>query len=214
MTRAANGHQRHQAALVSASVAGIAAAGLLASRRRGGHQSEEDEPRHAKATTTIGLPTDEVYGFWRDFENLPTFMDHLASVKTIDNRRSHWVAHGPAGTTVAWDAEIVEEVVGELIAWHSVEGADVHNAGSVRFSPAPKGQGTEVIVELDYVAPGGAIGSAVAKVFGEEPSQQLKDDLRRFKQVLETGEVVRSEGTPGGIRTLGQVRQHRAQPTG
>lgn len=166
----------------------------------------------AKATTTIGLSTEEVYSFWRDFENLPTFMDHLESVKTTDDGKSHWVAHGPAGTTVAWDAEMVEDIVGELIAWRSVEGADVDNAGSVRFSPAPKGQGTEVIVELDYAVPGGAIGSAVAKVLGEEPTQQLRDDLRRFKQVLETGEVVRSDGTPGGIRALGQVRQRHAQP--
>ncbi|HEV2070921.1 MAG TPA: SRPBCC family protein [Acidimicrobiales bacterium] len=209
MKRTASGLNRHRGALASASVAAMAALGVLVAARR-----KRGSPLAASATTTIARPADEVYRSWRNFESLPDFMDHLKSVKDIDGRRSHWVAHGPAGTTVEWEAEVVEDVVGEVIAWRSVEGADVDNAGSVRFSPAPRGQGTEVTVELDYAVPGGVLGSSMAKLLGEEPSQQLKDDLRRFKQVLEAGEVVRSDGTPEGIRTLGQLRQRHAQPTG
>lgn len=214
MKRLANGLNRHPVALASASVAGVAAVGAVvtARKKRTDRRDEGTSPPGAKTTTTIARAAEEVYRSWRNFENLPDFMDHLESVKDIDGRISHWVAHGPAGTTVAWKAEIVEDVVGEVIAWRSVAGADVDNAGSVRFSPAPKGQGTEVTVELDYAVPGGGLGSSLAKLLGEEPSQQLRDDLRRFKQVLETGEVVRSDGTPEGIRTLGQLRQRPAQP--
>ena len=215
MKRSASGLKRHRGALASASVAGVAALGVVFTARKKGavRRGRRASPVRAKATTTIARPAEEVYRSWRSLESLPDFMDHLESVSDIDGRTSHWVAHGPAGTTVEWDAEIVEDVVGEVIAWRSVEGADVDNAGSLRFSPAPKGQGTEVTVELDYAAPGGALGSSMAKLLGEEPSQQLRDDLRRFKQVVETGEVVRSDGTAEGIRTLGQLRQRHAQPS-
>ena len=215
----AEGNRRGRVAVAGASVLGVTVVDVIASVRAGrptrthGELTEE-EAMHARATTTINLEVDRAYRYWRDLENLPVFMDHLQSVKTTDGRRSHWIAHGPAGTTVEWDAEIVEDVPGELISWRSLEGADVTNTGSVHFVPAPKGRGTEVTVEMDYETPGGKIGSAVAKLLGEEPSQQVKDDLRRFKQVLETGEVVRSDGTPGGIRALGQARQRRAQPVG
>lgn len=215
MKRSANALNRHRGALASASVAGVAALGVVgtARKRAADRRHKETSSLRAKAITTIARPAEEVYRAWRNLESLPDFMDHLESVNDIDGRTSHWVAHGPAGTTVEWDAQIVEDVVGEVIAWRSVEGADVENAGSVRFSPAPKGQGTEVTVELDYAVPGGVLGSSMAKLLGEEPSQQLRDDLRRFKQVVETGEVVRSDGTPEGIRTLGQLRQRLAQPS-
>lgn len=215
MKRTASGHNRHRGVLVSASVAAMATLGVLVAARRKGSErpGKGGSTLGAKATTTIARPAAEVYRSWRNLESLPDFMDHLESVKDINGRTSHWVAHGPAGTTVEWDAEIIEDIVGEVIAWRSVEGADVDNAGSVRFSPAPKGQGTEVTVELDYAVPGGVLGSSMAKLLGEEPSQQLRDDLRRFKQVVETGEVVRSDGTPEGIRTLGQLRQRLAQPS-
>ncbi|HEX8177409.1 MAG TPA: SRPBCC family protein [Pyrinomonadaceae bacterium] len=128
---------------------------------------------------------EELYGFWRNFENLPRFMDHLESV-TASGNRSHWVAKAPAGTSVEWDAEVYNEKQGELIAWRSLEGSQVDNAGSVHFTAAPGGGGTEVRVVLKYDPPGGAIGAAVAKLFGEEPSQQIREDLRRFKQLMET----------------------------
>ena len=99
-----------------------------------------------------------------------------------------------------------------MIAWRSVEGATVNNSGIVGFAEAPAGQGTEVIVDIEYSPPGGAVGAVVAKLFGEEPEQQVRDDLRRFKQVLETGEVVVSTGTPDGTRTQRQFKQAPAQP--
>ena len=145
-------------------------------------------------SVTINLPADVVYGFWRDLENLPRFMIHLEMVETT-GARSHWVARAPAGKTVEWDAEIIEDIPGEKISWRSVEGSQIPNAGSVRFTPAPGGRGTEVRVELRYDPPGGALGATVAKIFGEDPRQQVQDDLRRFKQLKETGEITRSEAS-------------------
>jgi uncharacterized membrane protein len=126
----------------------------------------------------------------------------------IDDRRSHWKARGPAGKTVEWDAEIIDDRPNERIAWRSLEGADVENSGVVRFVKAPGGRGTEVHVEIRYSPPGGVLGAWLAKLFGEEPGQQVEDDLRALKQIMETGEVVRSEGTLGGRRAL----QRPAQP--
>ncbi|MBD0370859.1 MAG: DUF2892 domain-containing protein [Pyrinomonadaceae bacterium] len=133
----------------------------------------------------------ELYSYWRSLENLPRFMNHLEAVTTSGNR-SHWVAKAPAGTTVEWDAEIYNEKPGELIAWRSLEGSQVDNAGSVHFNAAPGGGGTEVRVVLKYDPPAGVVGATVAKIFGEEPSQQIRDDLRRFKQLMETGASGRS----------------------
>ncbi|WP_298455904.1 SRPBCC family protein [uncultured Cellulomonas sp.] len=164
------------------------------------------------ATTTVTRPVEDVYAFWRDLERLATFMAHLDDVRTTGPRTSHWKASAPFDTTVEWDAEIVDEVTAERIAWRSVEGADIDNAGEVIFAPAPGGRGTEVRVTLRYDAPAGPLGKAVAKYFGEEPSQQLDDDLRRFKQVMETGEVVRSDGAPWGKRARKEFPQRPAQP--
>ncbi|MEU7481965.1 SRPBCC family protein [Lentzea sp. NPDC042327] len=164
------------------------------------------------ATTTVRKPVAEVFAFWRDLQNLPTFMGHLEEVRTTGARTSHWVADAPFGTNVEWDAEITDEVPAEKIAWRSTGDADVPNAGTVRFVAAPDGESTEVHVGLVYEIPGGAIGKAVARYFGEEPHQQLDDDLRRFKQVLETGEVVRSDGAPWGKRAREEFPQRPAQP--
>lgn len=147
---------------------------------------------------TINRSPEELYRFWRNFENLPRFMNHLESVKTIEGNRSHWVAKAPAGSTVEWDAEIYNEKENELIAWRSLEGADVDNAGSVRFEPATGGRGTVVRVTLKYDPPAGPLGALVAKLFGEEPSQQIEEDLRRFKQVMEAGEAATTEGQSSG----------------
>ncbi len=141
-------------------------------------------------SVTINRPVLEVYRFWRNFENLPRFMDHLESVTVIDDARSHWVAKGPAGTKVEWDAIIHNEVEDELIAWRSLPGAEVNNAGSVHFTPTPDGTGTDVRVVLSYEPPAGIVGVAVAKLLGEEPSKQVADDLRRFKQVMDSGDVM------------------------
>jgi uncharacterized membrane protein len=136
----------------------------------------------------VNRPVEEVYRFWRNFENLPRFMDHLESVTVLDETRSHWVAKAPAGTRVEWDASIHNEIENELIAWRSLEGADINHAGSVHFTSAGQGE-TEVRVVLSYEPPAGKVGAALAKLLGEEPSQQVEEDLRRFKQVMEATEV-------------------------
>jgi uncharacterized membrane protein len=196
-----------RATVTLAALLGITALDLVAAARRSAQLagSKEQGPnaqrrRHmeAKSAITVNAGPDRVYEAWHDFERLPTFMHHLESVTMTGAGRSHWVAKGPAGTTAEWDAETVEDAPGRRIAWRSTDGSSVENAGSVRFEPAPGDQGTEVHVELTYSPPGGALASVFAKLFGEEPNQQIKDDLRRFKQLIETGEIVRSESTPQG----------------
>jgi uncharacterized membrane protein len=165
------------------------------------------------ASTTVNKPPAEVYRYWRDLEHLPTFMAHVRSVRTLDGgTRSHWVAEAPGRRTVEWDAEIVEDRPDRLIRWRSEPGADIANTGAVEFTPAPGGRGTEVRVRLAYAQPGGRAGKAVAKVLGEAPDQQVRDDLSRFKQVIETGQVVRSEGSPEGPFARRLLTQHSAAP--
>lgn len=205
--------RRRRVSLAAAAVASVGMLDLIASLRL--HRLPETPGRDAMRVTTgitINRSPEEVYRYWRDFQNLPRFMFHLQSVQATADGRSHWVARGPAGTTIEWDAEIVQETPNEMIAWRSLPGADVANSGVVRFASAPGGRGTEVAVELEYATRAGAVGDAVARVFGEHPEQQAKDDLRRFKQVLETGEVVRSDGSPDGTRTQRQLQQNPAQP--
>ncbi len=146
-------------------------------------------------SVTVRKPIAEVYAFWRDFENFPRFMRHVESVNKIDERRSQWTAKGPAGTSVEWEAEITEERENELIAWRSVEGSDVHNAGRVTFRKAAGNRGTELHLVLEYDPPFGKLGSKIAMLFREEPGQQAQDDLRHFKQVMEIGEIVLSDAT-------------------
>jgi uncharacterized membrane protein len=153
---------------------------------------------------TINRPVLEVYRFWRNFENLPRFMDHLESVTVIDETRSHWVAKGPVGTRVEWDAVIHNELDDELIAWRSLPGSEVNNAGSVHFTPTADATGTDVRVVLSYEPPAGKVGAAVARFLGEEPSKQVADDLRRFKQVMDSGDVAASSKSRAG----------RVQPAG
>lgn len=142
----------------------------------------------------IKRPRDELFHFWRQLDNLPRFMDNLESVTVLDERRSHWVAKGPVGTRVEWDAEIHNEIEDEIIAWRSLPGSEVDQAGSVHFTPAHNG-GTDVRVVMRYAAPAGKLGDAVAHLLGDDPEQQVADDLRRFKQVTEAGEPASS--TPG-----------------
>lgn len=136
---------------------------------------------------TIDRPRSELYRFWRQLDNLPRFMDHLESVEVLDNRRSRWIARGPAGTSVQWDAEVINEVPNDVIGWASLPGSQVSTAGSVTFRDAPGGRGTEVRVRLQYDPPAGKAGAAVAWLLGEEPSQQIREDLRRLKHILGAG---------------------------
>ncbi|NEQ29046.1 MAG: cyclase, partial [Microcoleus sp. SIO2G3] len=154
----------------------------------------------SKAVTISNKSPEELYNFWHDFENLPTFMKHLQSVTVIDQTRSHWVANAPLGQSVEWDADIIGDIPNQFIAWASAENADVENSGFVKFVPAPGDRGTEVHVTLEYRVPGGAVTATLAKLTGEEPEQQLTDDLHRFKQLLEAGEIATTEGQPSGRR--------------
>lgn len=140
--------------------------------------------RVRKAITVASSP-EEAYSFWRNFENLPRFMTHLESVQVMDDRRSYWKARAPLGATVEWAAEITEDLPNRLIAWRSLEGADVANSGQVTFIPVPGGRAVEVRVDLTYDPPGGLVGATIARLFGEEPSRQVSEDLRRLKLVLE-----------------------------
>lgn len=154
------------------------------------NDAEHDEGIRVQQNITINCALDTVYEFWRDFENLPRFMRHLESVEVIDGTHSHWTAKGPAGSSVSWEASITEDVPNDRIGWESGDDADVPNSGVVRFVQAPGDSGTEVHVDLRYEPPAGQLGVLVAKLFGEEPDMQIAEDLRRLKQVLETGEVL------------------------
>ena len=149
-------------------------------------------------SVTISRPISELYRFWRNFENLPKFMEHLEWVAMREEGISHWVARGPAGTRVEWDARIINEVQDKVIGWQSLTGSTISTAGSVNFDQDP--HGTRVTVHLQYNPPGGKLGAAVAKMFGEEPNQTIREDLRRFKQLMEAGEIPTTKGQPSGRR--------------
>jgi uncharacterized membrane protein len=160
---------------------------------------------------TIDKPVEEVYAFWRNLENLPKFMQHVHSVTALDNKRSHWISRAPGGKIVEWDAEINNEQPNELIGWRSIPGSDVDSAGSVHFKPAPGGRGTEVHLELQYIPPGGVFAMALARLMGENPADQIKEDLRRLKQLLETGEIATTEGQPNGKQAILRREPARAR---
>lgn len=183
-------------------VSGINAIDTFAARRssepsqRAALEVDEAEgARTVTAVTTIRRPVEVVYEFFRDLRNFPRFMAHLDSVEPRGPGRSRWRMRGVGGRTFDWEAEIIEERPGQLLAWRSLPGADVDNRGAVRFVAAPGGRGTEVHADIQYAAPAGALGVLVATLLGFEPGQQARGDLRRLKQVLETGEVVHSDAS-------------------
>ena len=151
-------------------------------------------------TVAINRAADDLYEFWSSLERLPQIMPQLASVETVGYRRSHWVANAPARWRTEWYADIINDIPNELIAWRTIEGSDVVSAGSVHFEPGPVGRGTVVRVKLQYDPPGGKLGSALAWTFGAEPSQVIREGLRRFKQLMETGEIATTEGQSRGQR--------------
>jgi len=150
-------------------------------------------------TVTVALPPEKIYAFWRDFRNLARFMEHIERVDVRDDRRSHWVVSAPGGKAVEWDSEITEDEPGRLIAWRSAEGADVNNTGRIEFLDAGP-RGTMVRAEIVYQPPAGGVGKLVAKLFQEEPKIQARRDLRRLKQLLETGEISTTEAGPAAPR--------------
>ncbi|MDZ8137857.1 MAG: SRPBCC family protein [Nostoc sp. DedQUE04] len=160
---------------------------------------------NVEKTLIINKPVEELYRFWRNFDNLPRFIKHLKEVRLYDEKRSHWISKGFLNESVEWDVVITEDRENELIAWTSVEGAAIETSGRVHFKPAPGNRGTEVKTVREFTPPGGAIGAAlakpvadIAKLFGEDPEQQIGDDLRRFKMMMEAGEIATTEEQPRG----------------
>ncbi len=148
-------------------------------------------------SVTVDRPIGEVYRFWRDFQNLPRFMDHLESVRESGNGRSHWVVKGPSGMRIEWDAEMAADRENERIEWRTLTGADVEHLGRVKFRPALDGA-TEVRVELAYDPRSGSTGAALARIFGDNPDRRIREDLRRFKQLIEAGEFATTTGQASG----------------
>jgi uncharacterized membrane protein len=168
------------------------------------HEAAEERGWHEAAlvgrTITVNRPRAEVYAFWRDFRNLALFMENIESVTPGDNQRSHWVIKAPAGKTVEWDSVLTEEEDGRVLAWEAAEGADIKNSGRIEFRDAPPGRGTEVTATIVYDPPGGDVGKLIAKLFQKEPKVQARRDLRRFKQLLETGEISTSQAPDAAPR--------------
>jgi uncharacterized membrane protein len=203
--------RRDRTGLVAAAVVGIAALDLFTSqqytRGEGATAGKQDQAIRIQECITVNRPIEEVYEFWRDFRNLPRFMGRLLSVQPIGEQRWHLVVKGPAGAAVEWDLEIVQDVPNEVIAWRSLGSQQGGSGGSIRFVAAPGGRGTEVHLRmmLDLPVPGGRLAMTIGKLLGKDPAQQVRNDLRRFKQIMETGEVVHSDASiyPG---------MHPAQP--
>jgi uncharacterized membrane protein len=171
-----------------------------------GAEAERGEKAVVGRTVTIGRPRSEIYAFWRDFPNLAGIMENIERIDTIDATRSHWVVKGPVGKKIEWDSVITDDVPDRLIAWQSVEGADVRNSGRVEFLDAAPGRGTKVRATIAYDPPAGTIGQWLAKLFQREPNLQVRRDLRRLKQFLETGEIT-SSASPSGRKNESPTEQ-------
>jgi uncharacterized membrane protein len=185
-------------AIATAAVTGVTALDFRCAQELSQGLRDRDYTVKVKKTILINRSPEDLYRHWRDFQNLPRFMKNLESVEVTTDIRSRWVAKGPAGKKVQWDAEITEDRSSESIAWRSLEGADIDHCGAVRFEPAPGGRGTLVNVELQYSPKAGVVGATVAKLFGRAPEQEIEEDLRRFKQMMETGEIITTQGQPAG----------------
>jgi uncharacterized membrane protein len=195
--------RRGQLAMAAGAVAAVTALDLYAARRWSGRDMPRQLPDtgvvDVQRSITINKPPQACYDAWHRFEDLPRFMRHLDSVTTVRPGVTHWVAKAPFGATVEWDAEVTNDQPGQLIAWRSVDESDVEQTGVVRFEPGPR-NGTVVHVEMHYRPPAGRMGAAVATLFGDEPTQAVLEDLRRFKRLMETGEVPTTDGQPHGRR--------------
>jgi uncharacterized membrane protein len=165
---------------------------------REGGGVNEGKGLKVQRSITIGLPPTEIYQFWRQLENLPRFMYHVKSVKKKSEGISHWVVETAKGLELEWDAQIIEDKPDEMISWRSLEGAEVHNAGSVWFKAASGNRGTVVKVAIRYSPPAGKVGAAFAKLAGDSAERQIANDLFRLKSLLETHESPQTEGQPNG----------------
>ena len=191
--------RRGRVAAATAAVAGVTVLDLLCSRQITEQEAGgEDKAVQFTKTIIIERSPEDLYGFWRNMENLPRIMRHVQEVRVLDDRRSHWVVRTPTGATAEWDAEITEDEPNRRLAWRSLPGAQVDNAGEVRFEPAPGGRGTLVTAEIQYRPPAGAVGATIARLLGSSPERLAGEDLRVFKQLMETGEIATTEGQPAG----------------
>jgi uncharacterized membrane protein len=191
----APGTHRGRVAMATAAVAGVTALDVWCSSGL-----SQGETVRVRKSIEVNASPETLYQFWHNLGNLSSFMKHLVLIEDRGSGRSHWKAQGPAGTTVEWEAQITTDRPNELIAWRSLPGGDVDHAGSVWFGPAPGGRGTLVRMEIGYRPPAALLGTGVARLFGKEPGQQVQEDLRRFKQIIETGEIITTEGQPAGGR--------------
>lgn len=204
-------NDRGKTMLATAAVLGVGALDVLCSEQlattvpRVTHPAKSSESVHIRKSVTVARPVDAVYGFWRDFENLPQFMPYLESVRNTGDRRSRWTAKPVGGRALEWDVEIAEDRENQLIAWRTVGVSELSGRGAVEFVVAPGGRGTEVHAELRFDPPGGPIGARFARLFRDVPGVKLENNLNLFKQILETGEVVRSDASV-------HDRPHPAQP--
>jgi uncharacterized membrane protein len=184
------GSDRARVEGAAAAVGGVMIADVICALQH----SRDTAPIRVEKVIAIDRAPEELYRFWRQFDNLPRFMRNLESVRVVGQNRSHWIAKGPAGSRIEWEAEIVDDRPNEMISWRSLPGADIDNSGSVRFERAPGGRGTFVRVKMQYDPPGGLFGATVAKLLGDDPETLVQRDLYRFKQVIETGQVTTTEG--------------------
>lgn len=197
------GAQPGRLALAATTVLGVAAVDAYAtSRHARAALADAEQEVPVSVSIAINSTPEKLYAFWRDLGNLPRFMSHLQMVQVTGERTSHWVAKAPAGSSIEWDSEIVEDRPNELIAWRTLPGSEVAHRGTASFESADNGRGCIVHVGMVYAAPGGGLGAAFAKLFGEEPELQIRRDLRALKQLLETGEVASTRGQPSGRRSV------------
>ena len=201
---------RGRATFAMAAVAGVTALDVLAAMRiTGGRAMGHTVPGvsgrtdiYLERSIAVNKSPQECYRFWRSFENLPRFMQTLESVRQLDERRSRWVAKGPMATRLEWTSEITADRPGEEIAWRTLDDSGAANAGSVKFEAAPAGRGTIVRVSVHYSPLGGELGAGLVKLLGHDPPSRVREDLRRFKQMMETGEIPTTRGQPAGRRSL------------
>lgn len=194
----ANGGERPRLAAATVAAAGITALDMYCARQLAA--LPENRIVHIRRSITIHRDPETLYNFWRDYSNLPRIMTHLESVRVGSDNRSHWVARGPGGLRVEWDSEEVEDRPGSMIAWRSLPGSAIEAAGSVRFARTTRGDETIVHHEMRYSTAGGVFGASVARLFGRAPEQELTGALRRFKQLMETGEIATVRGQPAARR--------------
>lgn len=198
--------------LTRKSTSGLALATIGGLMAYSGTKQRQDAQFHAESSFAISCSPETAFRFWRKLENLPLFMRHLDSVKETANGRSEWTAIGPMQTRLHWTAEIVDERENQFISWRSLPGSDLHNSGSVEFKQAPGNRGTIVSVRMYYEPPAGPLGKAVAMLVGKDPNFTVREDMRRFKALLEAGEIPTIEGQPHGSRSAMISAMHRAYP--